>query len=89
MEPKSVEIINYLNRYGRNILEYPIEFNDKYSFVSQITENERLIDKNDRTLGLKIDLEKMKKDDFMMKNYQTKYGPQVNYKVLTLINFIF
>lgn len=84
---KSVEIINYLNRYGRDILEYPIEFNDKYSFVSQITENERLIDKNDRTLGLKIDLEKMKKDDFMMKNYQTKYGPQVNYKVLTTNTF--
>ena len=79
---KAKMFIHYLNFRGENILLEPILFEERYSFISQITENERLINKNDTNIGLKIDITKMNTDTSFVKNYQTKYGAQVNYTVL-------
>ena len=82
---KSIGVITYLNTCGENVLKEDIEFDRNYSFVSLITNSKRLIDKNDRNIGLTLNLKEMAKDNGILRNYQTKYGLQVNYKVLHTI----
>ena len=86
---KAMGIIKYLNSCGQKVLkEEGIKFDRNYSFVSLLTDSTRIIDKDDRNVGLTLNLKEMKKNNNgIIRNYQTKYGSQVNYKVLQTTKF--
>ena len=72
-------IINYLNQYGKDLFGEVFYFDEEFSFVSQIVENKRLFDKNDKHLGVKVDSKKIK--DSQITQYKTRMGEENKYDV--------
>ena len=72
-------VIWYLNRYGKNLFKEEINFDEDYSFVSQIVENKRLFDKNDNHLRIKVDSKKI--SNSKVTQYKTRLGEENKYDV--------
>ena len=72
-------IINYLNKDGKNLFDEDLYFDEEFSFVSQILENKRLFDKNDKHLGIKVDSKKI--SNSQITQFKTRLGEENKYDV--------
>ena len=72
-------IIGYLNHYGKDLFYEKILFDEDYSFVSQIVENKRLFDKNDKHLRIKVDSKKV--SNSKITQFKTRLGEENKYDV--------
>ncbi|OUX67199.1 MAG: hypothetical protein CBD38_03170 [bacterium TMED178] len=72
-------IINYLNYNGNDLFDEEFYFDEEFSFVSQIVENKRLFDKNDKHIGVKVDSKKV--SNSTITKYKTRLGEENKYDV--------